>query len=82
MAINPASVESHDRYCRKKGFRFPILSDSERAVALAWQCLKNDGKGIVRSVYAIDPDGRIIFAERGQADYNDIMTCIRSHKKK
>lgn len=82
MAINPASVESHDRYCEKKGFGFPILSDTEGTVASAWQCLKTDGKGIERTVYALDPDGRIIFAEQGQADYKDIMACIRSYKKK
>lgn len=82
MAINPASVESHDRYCQKKGFGFPILADTDRTVTKAWQCLKADGKAVERTVYALDPDGRIIFSEQGQADYNDIMTCIRSYKKK
>jgi hypothetical protein len=49
-------------------------------VAAAFDCLKPDGKGILRTVYALDTQGKVIFAERGQADYNQIMELIESKK--
>jgi peroxiredoxin Q/BCP len=78
LAINPASVKAHQNYCNQKGFRFPILSDPEREVVAAYRCQKEEGKGVLRTVYAIDPDGKVVFAERGHADYNVIMDTIRS----
>jgi len=79
LAINPASVKSHQNYCDKKGFGFPILSDPDGKVVALYRCQKQLLKGVVRTVYALDPEGRVIFAERGQADYRDIMETIRSH---
>lgn len=78
LAINPASIKSHQNYCDKKGFGFPILSDPAREVIGAYDCRKTFLKGVTRTVYAIDPDGRIIFAERGQANLQDVMSAIKA----
>ncbi len=81
MAINPASVKSHQNYRDKKGFTFPLLSDEGSKVVKAYDCLKPTGKGVLRTVYALDPSGKVIFAERGHADLNKVLATIEQHKK-
>lgn len=78
LAINPATVTSHKKYCDKKGFSFPILSDPDEKILAAYKSQKPKGKGVLRTVYAIDPEGKIIFAERGMADYKEIMEVIKT----
>src|SRR5947208_2390856 len=53
FGVNPAGVESHAAYVRKLGFNFPLLSDPDRAIARAYRALKDDDKGIQRSVYVV-----------------------------
>lgn len=65
LGINPASVESHGKYAEKFLFNFPLVSDADRAAARAYRALKSDGRGILRTVYLIGADGRILFAQRG-----------------
>ncbi len=77
LAINPASVTSHISYSAKKGFSFPILSDPDGKILKAYLAEKPEGKGVLRTVYALDGDGKVIFAERGMADYKDIIEIIR-----
>lgn len=78
MAINPASVASHQNYCSKKGFSFPILSDQGGIVVEKYKCTKSVTGGVKRTVYALNPDGKVIFAERGMADYNEIISVIKA----
>ena len=78
LAINPASIKSHQDYCDKKGYSFPILSDPGGKTVGAFDCHKLLGKGVARTVYALDPEGKVIFAERGQASYEAIMETIKS----
>lgn len=77
LAMNPASVKAHDNYCDKKGFGFPILSDPDRKTIAAFGALKGDGKGVQRSVFALDKQGKVIFAEQGMADLADVMKAIK-----
>ncbi|UCG62864.1 MAG: peroxiredoxin family protein [Candidatus Zixiibacteriota bacterium] len=76
LAINSASPSSHKNYAAKKGFGFPILSDPGEKVLAAYNSQKAGGKGVLRTVYAVDPQGKVIFAERGQASYDDILAVI------
>jgi len=73
LGVNPASVESHRGYVEKFRFNFPLLSDSERAMAGAYHALKDDGKGIQRTVYVIGRDGTVRFAQRGAPPVDDIV---------
>lgn len=75
LGVNPASVESHRSYVEKMEFNFPLLSDPERAVAGAYNALKDDGKGIQRTVYVIGRDGTIRFAQRGAPPVDDIVSA-------
>jgi len=78
IAINPASVKAHQGYTDGKGFGFPILSDPGEKVLALYRSQKAAGKGVLRTVYALDPRGKILFAERGHASYEAILERIKS----
>ena len=73
FGVNPASIESHKGYVDKFKFNFPLLSDPERTIARAYHALKDDGKGIQRTVYVIGRDGAVRFAQRGAPPVDDIV---------
>jgi peroxiredoxin Q/BCP len=73
FGVNPASVDSHRGYVEKMQFNFPLLSDADRAIAGAYNALKEDGKGIQRTVYVIGRDGTVRFAQRGAPPVDDIV---------
>jgi peroxiredoxin Q/BCP len=65
LGVSPDNVASHDRFASKYGLPFPLLADTDHAVAEAygaWGEKKMIGKkymGIIRSTYLIGPDGKI-----------------------
>ncbi len=65
------SVKSHQNFCAKQGFRFPLVSDGDEALCNAFGVIQEKnmyGKkvlGIVRSTFLIDPEGRIAAEWRG-----------------
>jgi len=73
FGVNPAGVDSHAGYVRKLAFNFPLLSDPERAIARAYHALKDDGKGIQRTVYLVSQAGKIAFAQRGAPPVDEIV---------
>ena len=73
LGVNPASLESHRGYVEKMQFNFPLLSDPERAIAAAYNALKEDGKGVQRSVYVVERDGTVAFAQRGAPPVDEIV---------
>ena len=73
LGVNPATVESHQGYVEKMHFNFPLLSDPERKIARSYNALKEDGKGIQRTVYVIGRDGTVRFAQRGAPPVDDIV---------
>jgi peroxiredoxin Q/BCP len=74
FGVNPAGVESHASYVQKLHFNFPLLSDPDRAIARAYHALKDDGRGIQRSVYLVKRGGTIAFAQRGAPPVDEIVT--------
>ncbi len=73
FGVNPASVDGHKSYVEKFQFNFPLLSDPDRAIAGAYHALKEDGKGIQRTVYVIGKDGTLRLAQRGAPPVDDIV---------
>ncbi len=73
FGVNPAGLESHKSYVEKFQFNFPLLSDPDRAIARAYHALKDDGRGIQRTVYVIGRDGTVRFAQRGAPPVDDIV---------
>jgi len=76
FGVNPAAVDSHYKYATKMGFNFPLLADPDRAIARAYRALKEDGKGIQRSVYVVKQDGTIAFAQRGAPPVDEIVAVV------
>ena len=78
LGINPASVDSHKKYAEKKGFNFPLLADVDYLAVKGFECVKSERGGLLRTVYAFDPKGVLIFGERGHASYDKIMEVIKA----
>jgi peroxiredoxin Q/BCP len=76
LGMNPASVESHEKYVEGFTFNFPLVSDPERAAAKAYHALKPDGRGIMRTVYLIGTDGKVLFAQRGAPPTDAILAPL------
>lgn len=66
LGISPQNVESHERFAAKHGFRFPLLADTDKAVAGLYGTLGPMGFPR-RSVFIIDGDGVIRYAHRAIA---------------
>jgi peroxiredoxin Q/BCP len=76
LGMNPATIESHEKYVEGFTFNFPLVSDPERAAAKAYHALKPDGRGILRTVYLIGTDGKILFAQRGAPPTDVILAPL------
>ena len=66
FGISPQSVESHDSFACKRGYGFPLLADTEKAVAASYGVLGPLGF-YRRSVFVVDATGRIVYAHRAVA---------------
>ena len=66
LAISPQSVESHERFAGKHGFSFPLLADTDKAVAGRYGTLGPLGFPR-RSVFVVDGEGIIRYAHRAIA---------------
>jgi len=66
FGVSRDSVRSHDNFCAKQGFAFPLISDADEALCTAFDVirLKNmygkQVRGIERSTFLISPDSRIV----------------------
>lgn len=78
FGVNPASVESHQRYVEKLGFSFPLLSDPERTVSGRYAALHPDGQRIQRTVYLIDQEGVVRLGVRGTPALTDVVDALRA----
>jgi thioredoxin-dependent peroxiredoxin len=76
FGVNPSSVADHEKYVTKFRFNFPILADTGREAARAYQALKPDGKGVVRTVYLIGRDGRVLFGKRGAPGADEVLRAL------
>ena len=76
FGVNPAGVQSHERYAEKFGFPFPLLSDSDREVADLYGALKSDGRKIHRSVVLIGQGGTVLFAARGAPPADEVLAAL------
>ena len=71
IGVSPQSAESHRRFKQKHSLPFPLLADTEHAMAEAygvWVEKTNYGRtsmGINRSGFVIDAEGRLAAAKRG-----------------
>lgn len=66
LAISAQDMESHEQFAAKHGFGFPLLADPDKAVATLYGTLGPLGFPR-RSVFVIDPTGKICYAHRAIA---------------
>lgn len=66
LGISSQDLESHERFSTKYGFTFPLLADTDKAVAREYGTLGPIGFPR-RSVFIVDADGVIRYAHRAIA---------------
>ena len=66
VAISAQSVESHEKFSDKHGFKFPLLADTDKSVAAAYGTLGPLGFPR-RSVFIVDSNGVVRYAHRAIA---------------
>jgi peroxiredoxin Q/BCP len=78
LGISAQDVASHERFSGKHGFDFPLLSDTDKAVAAAYGTLGPIGFPR-RSVFIVDREGVIRYAHRAIAGltYRPVDELVR-----
>jgi peroxiredoxin Q/BCP len=67
LAISPDDLDSHDAFSAAQGgFAFPLLADTDKAVAEAYGVLGPLGY-YRRCVFVVDAEGRLAYVHRGFA---------------
>lgn len=65
VGISRDSVKTHQNFCAKQGFRFPLLSDTDESVCRQFDVIKlkklygKESLGIERSTFVLDKQGEI-----------------------
>ncbi|MCD9028392.1 peroxiredoxin [Luteimonas sp. BDR2-5] len=65
LGVSRDSVKSHDNFCAKQGFAFPLVSDADEALCRAFDVIREKNMygrkvmGIERSTFLLDPSGRV-----------------------
>ena len=82
LAISPQDVASHERFAGKYGFRFPLLADTDKAVAAAYGTLGPMGFPR-RSIVVIDAAGVVRWSHRSIAGLSfrpvaEIVAAVRA----
>jgi thioredoxin-dependent peroxiredoxin len=71
LGVSRDSVKSHDNFCARQGFRFPLVSDADEKLCKAFDVIHEKNMygrkvlGVVRSTFLIDPQGRLAAEWRG-----------------
>ncbi len=90
LGVSRDSVKSHDNFCAKQGFRFPLVSDGDEVLCKAFDVIHEKNMygrsvlGVVRSTFLISPDGRIAASWRkvkvpGHADA--VLEALKAARK-
>ena len=82
LAVSPQDVASHERFATKYGFKFPLLADTDKAVAEAYGTL-GPMRFPRRSAFVIDGDGVIRYAHRAIAgltfrSVDELVAAVRA----
>lgn len=87
LGVSLDGKESHQKFIKKYGLPFPLLSDEDAAVSKAYGVYKEKnmyGKkhwGIERSTFVIDPNGKLkaVFRKvKVDGHVDEVLTALRS----
>ncbi len=91
LGVSRDSVKSHDNFCAKQGFRFPLVSDADEALCRAFDVIHEKNMygrkvlGVVRSTFLVAPDQRLAAEWRGVkvAGHADaVLTALKAARAK
>ncbi|MEL1264017.1 peroxiredoxin [Pseudoxanthomonas putridarboris] len=89
LGVSRDSVKSHDNFCARQGFRFPLVSDADEALCEAFDVIHEKNMygrkvlGVVRSTFLISPDGRIAQEWRGvkvPGHADAVLEALKAHQ--
>lgn len=89
LGVSRDSVKSHDNFCAKQGFRFPLVSDADEALCKAFDVIHEKNMYgrkvlcVVRSTFLISPDGRIVQEWRGvkvPGHADAVLDALKAHQ--
>jgi thioredoxin-dependent peroxiredoxin len=75
FGVNPDDADSHGKFCDAYDLEFELLVDENKAAAEAYGAVKPEG-GILRSVFVVGRDGKIMFAREGAPSWDDVRAGI------
>ncbi len=74
FGVNQAGTESHRNFARKLNLSFPLLVDDGLQVAQAWWAARKGVPLTYRTVYLVDKQRVVRFAERGKPDVETVLS--------
>ncbi len=79
FGVNPGSQESHERFIERHSLTTPLLVDSGMKVAQQYDATLGFGplKIVNRTVVVIDPQGKIVFYQRGMPNTSQIINSFK-----
>lgn len=85
--VSRDSVKSHDNFCAKQGFPFPLISDADEKLCAQFDVIhmKNmygkQVRGVVRSTFVIGADGKLAHEWRGvkvAGHAQDVLNAVKT----
>ncbi len=89
VGVSRDSVKSHDKFCEKYSFPFPLLADTEEALCTQFAVMKMKNmygkqvRGIERSTFIIDKKGELVREWRGvkvPGHVDEVLAFVESLK--
>lgn len=77
VGVNPGDAETHEKFREAHALNFSLLVDEHAEVAKAYDSLKPDGDGILRTVFVVGKNGKIIYSKEGKPPWQLILNAIR-----
>lgn len=78
FGVNPANETKHAQFVSKYHLPFPLLVDTGSRIAAAYGCSTLFGLLIRRTVYVIDKQGHVVFAQRGKPAVSAIRAALQA----
>lgn len=75
FGLSADDSESHAQFCDAYNLEFELLVDDNLEAATAYGAVKPEG-GILRSVFVVGQDGKVIFAREGAPPWPEVLEAI------
>jgi peroxiredoxin Q/BCP len=81
VGISPQDVDSHERFISEHGLTVPLAADTDLDVAGAYGVKAPGGKFVRRSIFIVDPDGKVRYRKvalvgLGYEDTTDLRDAL------